>query len=777
MKNFVFLLVGLFCYGYTLAVPDTVRINSKDRVYLNSALQFYIDESRDLTINEVKNESFQRVENDVLRLDLTDDNIWLKVILKNELNEKLNLLLEFTDPSIYFIQLYKFNADSLLSQKKSGTSTQQYEKAVKGYKNNFRVELNTNESTELYFKVNSKTSITFSVLLEPETEATQRYSREQVLLGAFYGIIFLLVIYSITLFFITKIRVFLTYGLYVLSLSAFTSMADGFFPLFFHKPHIFLNGYFDILFFVISNVLGLLFMVDFLRIKKWSKTMMWFIYCYITFIIVSVSVLFVVSKAAMFQSTQLLGLATLFVYIFVGAKAVRKNIRQSIYFLLAYSAFGIFIVIFTLSLLRIIEFSVLVQYAIHFGYGLSMIILSYGLIKRLYSVYQKLIDKEKEKKELIRQKNKELEETVERRTSVITKKEVNLRAILDNTDSSIWLVDTSFNLIDFNRIFAFLWKIAYGTSLERGKNILDLMPDSDIKDRWRKRYTAGLNGEKGVFVESYKFEGRTRHFEIRTFPIKENDAVTGVSVFSKDITEQLQSEKQLKTQNEMLRKVNKELDSFVYSASHDLKAPLASVLGLINLVKEEANMKARLEYYAMMEKSVVRLDTFIKDIIDYSRNERTEISYEPIDLQETVETIFEDLKYLKGFEGIDKKINIASNGPLKNDKVRVKVALRNLISNAIRYGCPPEGNRRIVITAKVDEEKAIVTIKDFGPGISEKHHPHVFEMFYRAHERSEGTGLGLYIVKETLEKINGSIELVGSSGDGCEFVLTIPNQG
>jgi len=776
MKNFVCLIVGLFCYGSSLAVSDTVRVNSKDRIDLNRSLQYYIDETRTLTIDEVRNASFRKVENDVLRLDLTDDNIWLKVTLKSTLETPANYILEFSDPSIFYIKLYRFTAGKLVEELESGTSASQEEKAVKGNKNNFRINLLPDIPTDLYFRVSSKTSITFSSFIEPEIKANQRYSTEQVLLGAFYGIIFLLVIYSTTLFFITKLRVFLTYAFYVFSLSIFTSIADGLFPMYFHWVHVLFDGYFDITFFITSNVLGLLFMVDFLRIRRWNKALLKIIYSYAIFIILLVGLLFVISKPVMFLTVQFLGLITLLFYLVVGAIAVRKKVRQSIFFLLAYSAFGVFILIFTLSLLRLIDFSVVVQYAIHFGYGLSMIILSYGLIKRLYSVYQKLIDKEKEKKELIRQKNKELEETVEKRTAAITKKEVNLRAILDNTDSSIWLVDTNFKLIDFNRIFAFLWKVAYGTTLERGKNILDLMPASELKDRWRSRYNAGLKGEKGVFVESYEFEGRAKYFEIRTFPIRENDIVTGVSVFSKDITEQLQSEKQLKTQNEMLRKVNKELDSFVYSASHDLKAPLASVLGLINLVKEEANMEARLEYYAMMEKSVVRLDTFIKDIIDYSRNERTEISYEPIGLQETIETIFDDLKYLKGVEGIEKQINVISNTPLKNDKVRVKVALRNLISNAIRYGCPPDGKRQIEITAQVDEQKADVSIKDYGPGISKKHHPYVFEMFYRAHERSEGTGLGLYIVRETLEKINGKIELVEGSEEGCEFVLTIPNQ-
>lgn len=776
MKKVVFFLVGLLCYGSVAALTDTVRISSNTRVELNNALQYFIDSSRSLTINEVYDSTFISVQDEVLRLDLTDDNIWLKVRLKSELEEHANLILEFTDPSIYYIKLYQFREGSLRGQFESGTSTPQDNKAVRGYKNNFRIGLAPNESSELYFRVSSKTSITFSVFIEPETKAIQRYSIEQVLLGAYYGIILLLLIYSITLFLITRLRVFLSYGLYVLSLSLFTSVADGFFPYYFNTLHLLFQGYFDILFFVLSNVLGLIFMVDFLRIGKWNKTILKTIYSYVLGLVFVVAGLFIISKPAMFLTVQFLGLITLVLYIVIGAKAVRKKVQQSIYFLLAYCAFGVFILIFTLSLLRLLEFSVVVQYSIHIGYAFSMIILSYGLIKRLYTVYQKLINKEKEKKELIRQKNIELEETVKKRTAAITKKEINLRSILDNTDSSIWLVDKNINLIDFNRIFALLWKIAFGTEVDRGKSILELMPASEVRTMWKERYELALKGEKGVYVDNYKYQGQTKYFETRTFPIHENDRVTGVSVFSKDITEQLHAEKQLKTQNQMLRKVNKELDSFVYSASHDLKAPLASVLGLINLVKEEADMKTRLEYYSMMEKSVVRLDTFIKDIIDYSRNERTEVKFAEIDLRQMIEAIFADLKYLNAAQAINKEVTITGKSILISDPVRIRVALRNLISNAIKYGCPPGGKHQINITASIDEKNAKISIKDYGPGISKKHRPHIFEMFYRAHERSEGTGLGLYIVNETLERVNGKIELVSNSKEGCEFVLTIPNQ-
>lgn len=772
MKKLVYSLLAILWGLGSVYAQNVLELKSFDKTRLDNHFQYYIDSSNQ-GFEQLTQQDFAPIGDQPLRLGITTAHIWLRLQVKNSTGSSSSVIIEFDDPSIYEIVLY--DSSNVVKVSKSGAGIPQQEKGVKGNKNNFKVTLHKKKTHTLYFRVSSKTSMTLSAYLEKYENAIIRYANESVMLGLYYGMIGIFSIFSFLLFIISRARVFIFYGLYVISVGAFTAVADGLFQMYFNTFVVFTNGYFDVLFFTLSNTLGVFFMLEFLRVKQWNKRLYKGAIYFIVSMILLISILFFISKSLMFTSVKISSLLAVGVYLYYGYTAVKRKIRQANYYLLAYCLFGGFILIFTLSLFRVIPFSVVVQYAIHIGYALSMIVLSYGLLTRLYVLYQRLIEKEKEKQELIKQKNKELEEKVAERTATLTRKEINLRAILDNTDSSIWLVDSSYKLIDFNRVFAFLWKIAYGNQLKRGDHVLDLMPDSEVKDSWRSRYAAGLNGEKGVFVDSYEYSGKQRYFEIRTFPISESGKITGVSVFSKDITEQLKAEHQLKTQNQMLKKVNKELDSFVYSASHDLKAPLVSILGLINLVKNEADMEARMEYYSMMEKSVVRLDTFIKDIIDYSRNERTDIVVENIDLKEMLETIFADLKYLNGADEITRNVKLKGAATFKNDKIRVKVALRNLLSNAIRYGCAQESKRQIDITANINEDKAVISIQDYGPGISEKHRPHIFEMFYRAHERTEGTGLGLYIVKETLEKINGEIALVDNQEAGCLFVLTIPN--
>ncbi len=223
-----------------------------------------------------------------------------------------------------------------------------------------------------------------------------------------------------------------------------------------------------------------------------------------------------------------------------------------------------------------------------------------------------------------------------------------------------------------------------------------------------------------------------------------------------------------------MRKVNQELDSFVYSASHDLKAPLSSLQGLIGLVRLEEDNSLQETYYDMMEKSIKRLDQFIRDIIDYSRNTRVEVKYEQVDLKELIHLVLEDLQYMQHASEFEKRIKITENSPLYHDATRMRIILRNLMSNAIRYGYKEEGEKFISIKGEVNHSEVILEVKDSGEGIAEEHREKIFRMFYRAHESSDGTGLGLYIVKETLEKMGGTIELI-SDNTGATFRLHIPN--
>jgi signal transduction histidine kinase len=236
-------------------------------------------------------------------------------------------------------------------------------------------------------------------------------------------------------------------------------------------------------------------------------------------------------------------------------------------------------------------------------------------------------------------------------------------------------------------------------------------------------------------------------------------------------------ERQLRKQNEELTKINKELDSFVYSVSHNLRAPLMSLLGLLKLVEIESdNHETDLKpYFAMMNHSIGKLDDTLKEILDYSKNARTEVKKQKIDLHRLIEESFEKLMYLPGSDFISKTVHIDSSADLWQDQSRLAVIINNLTSNAIKYRDELKNNCIIDVRCHIDQQKVTLIFRDNGIGISLELLSKVFDMFFRATERSEGAGLGLYIVKETVEKLNGSISVDSRPGESTVFKLILPN--
>lgn len=234
------------------------------------------------------------------------------------------------------------------------------------------------------------------------------------------------------------------------------------------------------------------------------------------------------------------------------------------------------------------------------------------------------------------------------------------------------------------------------------------------------------------------------------------------------------SEEQLTAKNELLTKANRELDRFVYSASHDLRAPLSSVLGLIEIAKRSNDPKEINQFLAMMKKRVMDLDLFINEIIDYSRNARQEITRSEFNLWKLVEEVCDGLKYSVGTENISVRYVIPESLVISSDRVRMKVVLNNVIGNAMKYNDSTKAEQRILVTAEKNNNHLKIQIEDNGIGIEPQHLPKVFDMFYRASENSKGSGLGLYIVKETVSTLQGTIEVNSIMGKGSEFVIEIP---
>jgi PAS domain S-box-containing protein len=260
-----------------------------------------------------------------------------------------------------------------------------------------------------------------------------------------------------------------------------------------------------------------------------------------------------------------------------------------------------------------------------------------------------------------------------------------------------------------------------------------------------------------------------RYIEVVGVNLLKDNVINGIIINIHDVTERKNTEIQLLN-------TNFELDSFVYRASHDMKAPLRSIMGLINITKKEAQNTPNLtEYFNMMEVSVVKLDNFLKNLTNFVRDSRLEISPEEINFEEVINESLNSLKFIENAHiiAIVKKIDVKSK--FFSDFNRISTIINNLLSNSFKYhrNIPNESYIRIEIQA--DKEKASIVIEDNGSGVDKKYQSKIFDMFYRASEKSYGSGLGLYIVKTAITKLNGTIDLVSEPGEKTIFTIVLPN--
>lgn len=227
------------------------------------------------------------------------------------------------------------------------------------------------------------------------------------------------------------------------------------------------------------------------------------------------------------------------------------------------------------------------------------------------------------------------------------------------------------------------------------------------------------------------------------------------------------------SQNEELRKANQELDSFVYSASHDLKSPLSSIKGLVNLMHMGITEDEKKEYLAKIKDRADAMEQFLRELTMYSRNSRMEVRLEFALLRPIIDEILESLGTEQLDQSVHFRLEVPSDFVVRADLYRLRVALMNLITNAIKYADPRKEKKEVIIKA-FQNGAYCIEVADNGIGIQSEHLPKIFNMFYRATEKSNGSGLGLYIASESITKMNGHIKVTSEMGVGTKFLVTLP---
>jgi len=231
---------------------------------------------------------------------------------------------------------------------------------------------------------------------------------------------------------------------------------------------------------------------------------------------------------------------------------------------------------------------------------------------------------------------------------------------------------------------------------------------------------------------------------------------------------------EISNKNKELLKANTELDNFVYRVSHDLRSPLLAVKGLLSLTSKLPEMPERsVDYLGKADRSINRLDETIREILEYSRNSRLQVKQESFNIRRTVEAIFEDLHYVAP-EHFRFTVKVEGDEEVHSDGYRWNTVLRNVISNSVKYQTRGASDPYVEIRIRNLMDRLEVIAIDNGEGISEEHHSKVFDMFYRATNSNTGTGLGLYICREILTKLGGTISLESKPGQGTTIAMSLP---
>jgi signal transduction histidine kinase len=273
--------------------------------------------------------------------------------------------------------------------------------------------------------------------------------------------------------------------------------------------------------------------------------------------------------------------------------------------------------------------------------------------------------------------------------------------------------------------------------------------------------------------------------------IEANNSLISLNNELVEKTEEIQAQsEELKETNTMITEINrdldsivtkrtsqlqeayKELDTFFYRSSHDFRRPLTTFMGLAEVAKITIKDKATLELFSKVRETAVNLDKMLVKLQSISDVGAQQLVYKEVLVREIFDSVCDDFREEIEQHGIRTQCSVTLTKPFVSYPAMIKTIIENLVENAIHFRSSQDPY--VQLRAYGDRHLVVIEIEDNGQGIREEYRDKIFDMYYRANERSKGNGLGLYIVKKAVQKLNGTIQLVTQYGKGSRFIISLP---
>ncbi|MBC7399022.1 MAG: PAS domain-containing sensor histidine kinase [Mucilaginibacter sp.] len=310
-----------------------------------------------------------------------------------------------------------------------------------------------------------------------------------------------------------------------------------------------------------------------------------------------------------------------------------------------------------------------------------------------------------------------------------------------------------------------------------GKHISLIIPTERLQE---ETYIIGevIKGNKVDHFQTYRQakDGKQVPLSITVSPIVDDRSnIIGASKIARDISDQIKSQEEMTRLFEQVKELNAKKDEFIGLASHELKTPLTSISGYLQLLGNIVTEEKGKRFIAKTILQVKKLNTLVSDLLDVSSIEAGKLRYavERFDIRQVIENVIELFAYGNCSHQITLDTNLAEIY-IYGDANRVEQVLNNLLTNAIRYA---PGSKQIIISLCVEEDQVKIGVRDFGVGIAPGKLEQIFSRFYRVDEANpniSGLGIGLFLSQEIITRHHGKIWAESEPGVGSTFWFTLP---